>query len=33
MWNYAPKSFCEKEGYTVIQYKDVKDLIEKELDR
>lgn len=33
MWNYASKSFCEKEGYTVIQYKDVKDLIEKELDR
>ena len=33
MWNYASKQYYEKEGYTVIQYKDVKDIIEKELDK
>ena len=32
-WLYGSKSFYEEEGYTVIQYKDVKDIIEKELDR
>ena len=32
-WLYGSKSFYEEEGYTVIQYKDVKDIIEKELDK
>ena len=32
-WLYGSKSFYEEEGYAVIQYKDVKDMIEKELDK
>lgn len=32
-WLYGSKSFYEEEGHTVIQYKDVKDIIEKELDK
>ena len=32
-WLYSSKSFYEKEGYKIIPYQSIKNLIEKELDK
>ena len=32
-WLYGSKSFYEKEGYKIIPYQSIKNLIEKELDK